>query len=648
MVFSYIITHIFFREVEVSGLRNIPKDGPVILVCAPHANQFIDAAVVYVPIKQRLGRNVSGVIAEHSYQRRFIGLLARMLDSIPVPRAQDNLKPVKDGKIYVKKSNVTEDGEAKILNGEGTKFTRFEKSGLIGLPNKLGNYKIKEVTNDEEIVLAKPIASSKAIKLLTTEKAEFKYCNKVDTNKTFQNVFNHLYRKGYICIFPEGGSHDRTELLPLKPGVGIMALGSVAAITQSIDPDAKVYVVPTGLYYFHRNKFRSRAVLEFGEPIVVGKKDGDNYIKDPRKSVDNFLEVIKQALRAVIITAPDRDTLTNIQAIRRLYKTKNSKPMNLATINETNRRLLIGYTHYQENEKIQHLADSVKNYNERIYRMGLKDYQIKHQDINSNRLNALRVLARRLVKLAIFGSLSLPGVVLFAPVFLLVKVYSKKKQAEALLNSTVKIKAEDVVATWKVLVAVIFAPALYVLYSVIGVKIIREHDLLFGITNPLCLFISCYLVLVFTTYSAYRTGEAGMDIIKSLPPLIFQLFSQKSIIKIKQDREALSNEVTDICDELGPELFPDYDKFYEKGKVESESQQDDDYQNQHLTVPARHRAFSLPSLSNVAFFSNDDTGGDTLTTDEEQDELGSSFENIESINIPSGANIHATEAEQRH
>lgn len=30
-----------------------------------------------------------------------------------------------------------------------------------------------------------------------------------------------------IVIFPEGGSHDRTDLLPIKAGVTVMALGAL-------------------------------------------------------------------------------------------------------------------------------------------------------------------------------------------------------------------------------------------------------------------------------------------------------------------------------------------------------------------------------------------------------------------------------------
>jgi glycerol-3-phosphate O-acyltransferase/dihydroxyacetone phosphate acyltransferase len=39
LVFWRIITQIFFREIRPRGAFNIPRDGPVIVVVAPHHNQ---------------------------------------------------------------------------------------------------------------------------------------------------------------------------------------------------------------------------------------------------------------------------------------------------------------------------------------------------------------------------------------------------------------------------------------------------------------------------------------------------------------------------------------------------------------------------------------------------------------------------------
>lgn len=46
MAFWRIITQIFFREVRPRGAFNIPRDGPVIFVGAPHNNQV--CSMVYV------------------------------------------------------------------------------------------------------------------------------------------------------------------------------------------------------------------------------------------------------------------------------------------------------------------------------------------------------------------------------------------------------------------------------------------------------------------------------------------------------------------------------------------------------------------------------------------------------------------------
>ena len=65
-------------------------------------------------------------------------------------------------------------------------------------------------------------------------------------------VFKRLSAGGAVGIFPEGGSHDRTEMLPLKAGFTIMALGAMAR-----SPGLRLHIVPTGLYYFRPDAFRS-------------------------------------------------------------------------------------------------------------------------------------------------------------------------------------------------------------------------------------------------------------------------------------------------------------------------------------------------------------------------------------------------------
>ena len=54
------------------------------------------------------------------------------------------------------------------------------------------------------------------------------------------------------------------ELLPLKAGVAIMALGALAKY-----PHMPLRLVPVGLNYFSGHRFRSRVFVDIGEPLTV-------------------------------------------------------------------------------------------------------------------------------------------------------------------------------------------------------------------------------------------------------------------------------------------------------------------------------------------------------------------------------------------
>jgi glycerol-3-phosphate O-acyltransferase/dihydroxyacetone phosphate acyltransferase len=82
-----------------------------------------------------------------------------------------------------------------------------------------------------------------------------------------------------------------------------MALGALAQNT-------KVTIVPVGLTYFHAHKFRSRAVIEFGEPIPVSESQVYDFKNGKKRDVVGALmRDISQALAAVTVSAPDFETL---------------------------------------------------------------------------------------------------------------------------------------------------------------------------------------------------------------------------------------------------------------------------------------------------------------------------------------------------
>lgn len=86
-------------------------------------------------------------------------------------------------------------------------------------------------------------------------------------------------------------------------GIAIMALGSLAKGT-------KVTIVPVGLTYFHAHKFRSRAVIEFGDSIPVSKSQIHDFRNGKKREiVGTLMGDISQALASVTVSAPDFETL---------------------------------------------------------------------------------------------------------------------------------------------------------------------------------------------------------------------------------------------------------------------------------------------------------------------------------------------------
>jgi len=172
---------------------------------------------------------------------RFVGWAARSVGAVSVGRALDKTKSV-PGKIYL----PDPENDPTLIRGVGTNFesSDFQVGGLIVLPsvnNSAANSEIAEIKDPKELRIKKPFKGDVALKQLTgisvvseignpvnghvstSETASnefqgtpFKVAPKVDQTQVYDQVFDRLSRNGCVDIFPEGGSHDRTELLPLK------------------------------------------------------------------------------------------------------------------------------------------------------------------------------------------------------------------------------------------------------------------------------------------------------------------------------------------------------------------------------------------------------------------------------------------------
>ncbi|THH01423.1 hypothetical protein EW026_g1269 [Hermanssonia centrifuga] len=494
---------------------------------------------------------------------RFVGAFARLIRSIPIVRAADDAK-LGSGQITIS------DEDPCLVLGHDTKFlSEFTPKMQIMLPKSVGSLvaEVVEVKSDVELRIKKEFGGDSGkgttfvrekIEGLQAEKLQgvgFKILPYVDQQDTYHHVYECLKVGGCIVIFPEGGSHDRTDLLPLKAGVSLMALGAMAN-----NPDVKVQIVPVGLSYFHPDKFRSRAVVEFGPAMQVPDELVEMFKQggpQKRDAIGKLLNLIYDGLKTVTIRAPDYETLMLTQAARRLYMTP-GQHLTLGQVVELNKRFLESYLKFKDEPKIQKLRSDVLKYNRILRDLGLRDHQVPVA--RKAGWKTFGLFLYRIFLLFVWGILALPGVILNGPIFLTARIMSRKKAKEALAASTVKIAARDVIGTWKVLISLGLTPVLYGFYAFLAtlVMIKANAPLMWRVWTPF--FVITALPVI--AYAALKFGEAGMDVLKSLRPLVISLFpgQQRYLDQLKDMRVRLAKELDEVISEYGPKAYDDFEE----------------------------------------------------------------------------------------
>eukprot|EP00736_Rhodelphis_marinus_P008280 Rmarinus@m.27315 len=541
-LFHYVL-RLNFRRITVIGAENVPSTGPLILT-GNHQNQFVDSLLLV----SEVDRPVSFLIAKKSLRRPIIGHLARALHAIGVERPQDVSPSIQEGTVSI------HGGENK-LHGHSTIFSSLIEDSFLLLSNGNEKQKVKvaEVLSDTELILDKPVDSS-----LTG--VSFALLPKVDHKETFDAVDTCLKNNGCLGIFPEGGSHDRTDFLPLKAGVAMMALSARA---QGCD----VRIVPCGLIYFAGNRFRSDVVVDFGAAFAIPDSIHQQYIAgNKREAVCSLLTEIENRMRETLITAPSHEQLRTIRLMRRLYQPANAKvhPREYIRLNQRISALYVKMTSDPDTDTT-FLIRRVNHYVDQLQRLNLKDYQVGPEiDVGWASL----VLFERIVYLLLLIPPALPGAIIASPVALVSQYLAEKERVKALSSSTVKVDAKDVVASYRLIVGVAISPIVFVIYSIVtyfAVVYSTRPDrivILLGMEDYLWLtelaffFLIMFVLTPILVVASVVCTEEAVAVFRSLNPLFMSLVPslREERNKLYRNRQSLAQDVRKAIHEAGTKM----------------------------------------------------------------------------------------------
>lgn len=371
----------------------------------------------------------------------------------------------------------------------------------------------------------------------------------VDQSGMFDFVHTALAKGNCLGIFPEGGSHDNTHLLPLKAGIAAIAYGCMDKYSVNVP------IVPVGLNYYRGHRFRGRVVVEFGTPKSIDKDMYNTFKNNKREGYTQLLNQVEEGMRGVLITAPDYKELQLLAAARRLYQDP-TKVNSIKAKQDLARRFSMGFSilrkkhaadskGYKEMpEDIQEVAAKLDDYLAVLHKWGLRDYQVSTLD-DPSPSHHYHTFAHAFMVMLLA---SVPTLFLNLPVGIIVGIIARREAKEDLKKSRVKLHARDVLLSKKILYSIVGVPALWLWWGVVFFLFLG-----FSFKATLLFLFSC----PFFSYLGVMAVEAGMMDIKDFRPVYNRLFSQfreEVVPNLPKQRAELQSQVRSLVKKYGPDL----------------------------------------------------------------------------------------------
>ncbi|HEY8562333.1 MAG TPA: lysophospholipid acyltransferase family protein [Pyrinomonadaceae bacterium] len=275
----------------------------------------------------------------------------------------------------------------------------------------------------------------------------------VSKNQETFSVARELLKKGgAIAIFPEGVSHDKPNLQPLKTGAARIALG---AVSSGKNPASlKLQIVPVGLFYTEKTTFRSEALLHFGAPFPVTPVALDADGHPPREAVRELTEKIETALREVTLNAESDAEIAVARIAEEVFTSVTPHEENLAERLE----FLKKFVAEAPTEDDARLEKRLAEYDKKLDRLGIESEFLDLAEFSKKFV--LKHAFLRSWHLILLAPFALFGAVLHFPAYQFGKLtaYSQTKKGHFDMASTVKLLTGLVFMplTWLVWAALLY------------------------------------------------------------------------------------------------------------------------------------------------------------------------------------------------
>ena len=533
-IFLRQVTGNYFRNIHVAGVENMPMEGPTIL-CCNHSNQFMDAMLII----SKCPRPLSFCFAASSYSKPIVGYLAKKINVIPVYRAED-AKVKGKGTII-----MTSDTDIQGFNTKFISEVKNNKNFKLGIHSlrikKEYKLMVEKVIDEEHIKVRSNPKVYDALKKM--DKQNFYYLPKIDNSFMFKESCKKLKEGKAVCIFPEGTSHDRTDLLELKPGVAYIALEAMANYGIK-----GIKLISCGFSYFNRDEFRSDLILEFGIPFEIPESLGEAFKTNKDGAINLFLKIVETQMRSVILTAPNYKEYMLVKMLRDLYIPSDiqltpEKSTDLA------RRISHIYNMVRDNKNAKQIRLKVMKYMEPLEKLGLEDKDLKEVNLSYDILIVKFIISLLLFIINLI--LALPMFIIALPLLKFVNKKAEEERNKSLEKNPNKLKGKDVVSSVKVVTFVKYLPLVGIVW--VNLCYFFANYYLNRLTNKNYNFVYVFFIgcisFMFYGYLSINIFDKMKYHFESIKTLFYFFIVPKGIDNLRNIRKELVEDVHDFIDE---------------------------------------------------------------------------------------------------
>lgn len=333
-----------------------------------------------------------------------------------------------------------------------------------------------------------------------------------------------LARGGTIAICPEGVSHDEPRLRPIKTGAARLALGAIGS-GEVLD----LKIVPAGLYYTSKTKFRSAVLLYFGEPLGVPRVEMEANGDPPRAAVKELSQQIETALREVMLDAEHEEALQTIRRAERIFSSAHDGETteSLAEQLQLQQRFVKAYRVLRDNapERLRRLEVRMTRFEAELTEVGVDPDELSPP--TSTGAVFTHLVSRVFFFLVLVGPATL-GIVVHYPAYRL----------GGYLATRLSQDDDDVVSTIKIMSAMLLFPLTWVVVASAAYKL-----------EGWALALLALIVIPAAGYLAILFFEGFDRFMGGVRALAFFLIRRRFFVRLLAERKAIRSEILALGEE---------------------------------------------------------------------------------------------------